>query len=63
MPEAGFQPARAFAHIILSDACLAVPSLRHLRGHDRIRTGVDGFADRYLAARSRGLFFSLPQLL
>ena len=64
VPEAGFQPARAFAHIILSDACLAVPSLRHSRGHDRIQTGVNGFADRHLIARSRGLYiFTLPHFL
>lgn len=60
VPEAGFQPARAFAHIILSDACLAVPSLR-LGGHDRIRTGVHGFADHCLTTRPRDLYiFTLP---
>ncbi len=60
VPRVGLEPTWAFAHIILSDARKPIPPPR-LGGHDRICTGVHGFADRYLTTRSRGLYiFTLP---
>ena len=35
----------------------------HLRGAWQIRTAVDGFADRYLASRSRHHFFITTSIL